>query len=179
MTHHEGSTLIAARYASEEAAQTILRTLERMQSDAAITLLGAAVVTREDGDRASIDEAGDLTAGKAAAGGAAIGGLIGLLFPPSIVLTAAIGAAVGGALGAVTDQGIANDELETFANDLRPGQAAVVALVDNASVVSVQSALEGYDGELLVQGVDENVIKSRFEAEAANQTPTEDPPAVD
>jgi uncharacterized membrane protein len=169
-------TLLAAAYPDREHAQTTLDMLEKMHRALTITLKDATLITRNDDGKIEVHETDELTTGKGAKRGAVIGGVVGLIFPPSILLTGAIGGAIGGFLGKLRDTGIKNDEVEKLAEGLQPGQAAIVALVTNDTVLAAQNALSGYKGELVMSSVSDDVMKKVYEAEASNETATGDRP---
>jgi uncharacterized membrane protein len=169
-------TLLAAAYPNREHAQTTIDMLEKMHRALTITLKDATLVTRNEDGKIEVHETDELTTGKGAKRGAVIGGVVGLIFPPSILLTGALGGAIGGFLGRLRDTGIKNEEVKKLAEGLAPGQAAVIALVTDDTVVAAQNALSGYEGELVISSVSEDVMKKIYEAEASNETATGDRP---
>ena len=64
----------------------------------AVGTYDAGVVTKDDAGKVHVNKDGMAT-WHGAWGGAAIGALVGILFPPAIIGTAAVGAAVGGVGG--------------------------------------------------------------------------------
>jgi uncharacterized membrane protein len=58
-------------------------------------------------------------------GGAAVGALVGILFPPSIIATAAVGAAVGG-VGGHLWKGMSRADVKEFGDLIDERQAALV-----------------------------------------------------
>ena len=58
-------------------------------------------------------------------GGAAVGAVVGILFPPSIIASAAVGAAVGGAGGHLW-RGMSRADVKEFGDIIDDGQAALV-----------------------------------------------------
>ena len=143
----DSTTLVAASYAGEEGAKTILHTLEDMHRGLTISLKDSAIIAQgADGDTRLI------------------GGL---------------GEKIGSLLEYVHDSGITKEDMRQIANQLQPGQVALIALVSGDSVIATQSALEGFDGELIGPMSSEEGIKKAFEAEASINTSTDDPPGID
>ncbi len=171
----ENVKMLAAVYSDKARADTILDTLESMHRAVTITLKDAAVITKNADGKIEIEETDELTTREGATRGAIIGGVLGVWLGPGLVLTSALGGFIGGLMGKIRDTGIKNDEMKDLAENLQVGQAAVVALVTEDSVIATQEALEGYDGEMLVYGVDDDVLKKAFELEASNATMTADP----
>jgi uncharacterized membrane protein len=78
--------------------------------------------------------------------GALAGGVIGLVFPPSILATSALGAALGGMTGSLRGSHVeAFDaaEIKTMAEGLEPGQSMLVSIVDPHRQEEVNAVLEG------------------------------------
>ena len=165
-------TLLAAIYPNEEHAQTIIDMLESMHRAVTISMKDAAIISKNEEGKIEVRESDDLSGKGGAIRGAVIGGVFGLIFPPSILLTGVLGGALGGLLGRFIDRGVENDDIKKLADKLAPGQAAVVALVSNDSVLATQNALSGYEGDLISQPVSDDMLKKVFEAEASNQTAT-------
>jgi uncharacterized membrane protein len=138
-------SVIAAFYASEELADELLAKLKQMDKDGAIDILDAAVMVRDaEGRKVKIKETAEITAKKGALGGAVAGGVLGIIFPPSILAMGAIGAAAGAALGHFTDQGFDNNLLKEIGENLPPGGSVIVAVVEETWVGKLATALEGY-----------------------------------
>ena len=138
-------SVIAAFYSNENDANLVLQSLEQMQKDGAVKLLDAAVMVRnEETGKLKIKETAEVTGRKGAVGGAVAGGIIGVIFPPSILATAAIGAAAGAVLGHFTDQGFKNNLLKEVGENLPPGGSAIVAVVEETWFEQLSNALRGY-----------------------------------
>ena len=138
-------SVIAAFYADETEARDVLAQLKQMDKDGTIDIVDAAVMVREaDGRRVKIKETAELTPKKGALGGAVAGGIVGIIFPPSILAMGAIGAAAGAALGHFTDQGFKNNLLKEIGENLPPGGSAIVAVVEETWLSKLETAIEGY-----------------------------------
>jgi uncharacterized membrane protein len=150
--------LLAAVYPDRDHAQVILDMLERMHRAVTITLVDAALVTKDDQGKLQIEETKELTTRKGARRGAIIMGSLAILFPPSVIGSAIAGGAIGALAGRVRDSGVKTDQMRQIAEGLEPGKALVVALADDESVVRVQAALEGYEGTLVIAAIDEETM---------------------
>jgi len=173
----QAHSIVAAVYPSQEQAQVTIDMLERMHKAVTITLKDAAIITKNDEGKIEIHETDDISGGGGAIRGAVIGGVFGLIFPPSLLVSGLLGGALGGLLGRFIDRGIENDEIKKLGETLNPGQAAVIALVSEESLMATQGALRGYEGTLVVQKVSDDVIKKAFEADASNQSASGDSPS--
>ncbi|CAN5580489.1 hypothetical protein BH23CHL4_BH23CHL4_29850 [soil metagenome] len=78
----------------------------------------------------------------------------------------------------MNDTGITRQDIQGIADQIQPGQVALIALVPNHSVIVTQSALEGFDEDLMVQLTSEKPMKEVFEVDAPNKTLTDEPPGA-
>jgi len=138
-------SVFAAFYTNETQAAEVLTRLKKMDEDGTINIIDAAVMVKaEDGRKVKIKETAELTARKGGARGALVGGLVGVIFPPSILAMGAVGAAAGAALGHFTDKGFNNNLLKEIGENLPPGGSCIVAAVEETWVTQLSTALEGY-----------------------------------
>jgi uncharacterized membrane protein len=156
--------LLAAVYADEDRARTICDMLEQMHRATTISLDDAVTVTKGSDGKLQIHETREVTTSKGAKRGAIAAGLFGLVFPPSLIVSAVAGGVLGGLWGKLRDTGIKTKAIKDLGDKLEPGKAAVVALVDQASVHATETAMQGYDGELIRQSFS---AKETAEVEAA------------
>jgi uncharacterized membrane protein len=163
--------LLAGVYADQERAATILDMLQQMHRATTITLVDAALVTKDQAGKVHIQETRELTTGKGARRGAIIAGVIGLIYPPSLIATALAGGGIGALAGKFRDTGVKTDDLKEIAASLEPGKAAVVALVEAASAVRASNALHGYDGRLIRQAVSGEAATAMEQAATGDDAP--------
>jgi len=150
-------SVFAAFYNNETEAGEVLARLKQMDKDGAIDIIDAAVMVRsDDGRKVKVKETAEFTAKKGGVRGAIVGGLLGIIFPPSILAMGAVGAAAGAALGHFTDQGFDNNLLKEIGENLPPGGSCVVAVVEETWVTQLSTALEGYS-DLARYGMDAEV----------------------
>ena len=124
-------TVMVAIYDNEVDAAVALATLQRMESDGEIELHDAAVLVKEgSSDKLKIKETAEFTPKKGALEGAVAGGIIGVIFPPAILVMGALGAAAGAALGHFTDQGFKNDLLKEMGEEVPSRGSALVVVVE-------------------------------------------------
>jgi uncharacterized membrane protein len=154
----KSSHLMAAVYPDRDHAQTILDMLERMHRAVTITLTDAALVTKDDEGKIRVEETKDLTTRKGARRGALIAGTFGLIFPPSLIVSAFAGGAIGAVAARFHDSGIKNKEMHELADRLEPGKAAVIVLAAEDSVELVQDSLSEYEGTLVITAIDEETL---------------------
>jgi uncharacterized membrane protein len=137
--------VMVAVFDNRASAEAVVDTLKQMNKSGAIKLIDAAIITQEESGKPKINEIRDVTTVKGGERGAIVGGVLGLIFPPSILGTAALGAVAGGLWGRLRDTGIKTDELKQVAAELKPGEVAVVAVAEDKWVEQLTTALSGYD----------------------------------
>jgi uncharacterized membrane protein len=143
--------LMAGVYADRERARVILDMLESMHRENTITLVDAAMLTKNEKGKLEVEETAELTGREGATRGAIILGVVGLIYPPSLIATVIAGGGIGALAGKLRDTGIKKDQMRDIAAKLDGDQAAVMALSEAESVVAIEQALKGYQGELLTQ----------------------------
>ena len=85
--------LFVASYGSEPEAGAALKAFQSAQRDGAIDLIDAVVIVHTAEGKVKFEETADPSGKKWAKRGAIAGGVVGLIFPPSIIVSAAV---VGG-----------------------------------------------------------------------------------
>jgi uncharacterized membrane protein len=141
--------LMAGVYADQERGHVILNMLESMHKSNTITLADAALIMKDEDGKFKVEETAELTTRKGARRGAIILGIVGLIYPPSLIATVIAGGGIGALAGKLRDTGIKKDQMKEFADSIQPGQAAVVALADPMYAKVIEDSLTGYEGHLL------------------------------
>jgi uncharacterized membrane protein len=134
-----------AAYGSEGGADSALQDFRAMDREGSIDLIDAAVAVHTADDKVQIKETADPSGRTMGKRGAIAGGLVGLIFPPSIVAGAVVGGAGGGLWGKVRDKGFKDEDLKAIGESLPPGSSAVIAIAEDHVIERLQSGLEGYD----------------------------------
>jgi uncharacterized membrane protein len=165
--------VIASIYPDQEHANTILDTLNKMHSASNITLVDAALVTKDADGTVHIQETKEVTTGKGAKRGAIVAGIFGLIYPPSLIVSVLAGGGIGGLWGKLRDTGIKTGDMKEIAENLKPGQIALIALAEPPSVPPIERAMEGWGGYLFRHGFTEEESEQLEKAaeEAASAMP--------
>lgn len=125
-------------YPSEAVARADYGIVKDLHAIGAVGTYDASVVTKDDEGKVHVHK--DETATRHGAwGGAAVGALVGLLFPPAIIGTAAIGAAVGGVSGHLW-RGMSRADVKEFGDIIDAGQAALVIVGESTVAQAVEKA---------------------------------------
>jgi uncharacterized membrane protein len=158
--------LMAAVYPNEDQAKVIANMLQEMHRAGNITLVDAALITKDEDGKVHVKETEELTTRKGARRGAIITGILGLIYPPSFIASVIAGGGIGALAGKLRDTGIKDDDIKEIADGVQPGNAAVVALAEGEWVQHIEQSLQGYDGRLITHTIDAEA--------AATLTDTED-----
>jgi uncharacterized membrane protein len=134
-----------ATYDTENGAAAASKAFQAAQRDGAIDLIDAAVIVHTADDKVKIEETADPSGKKWAKRGAIAGGVVGLIFPPSIIVSAAVGGGAGGIWGKIRDKGFKDEELKQIGNSLPPGSSAIIAVAEDRMVEQLERALTGYE----------------------------------
>lgn len=136
--------VFVAAFGDEEQAGAALEDFRAMDREGSIELIDAGVIVHRADGKVNFEETADPSGKKWAKRGAIAGGLVGLIFPPSILATAAVGAAGGGIWGKVRDKGFQDADLEAIGRSLEPGTSAIIAIAEDRVIERLERGIEGY-----------------------------------
>jgi uncharacterized membrane protein len=125
--------VFVATYGTEDGAAAAVKDFQAAQRDGAIDLIDAAVIVHTADGK------------KWAKRGAIAGGVVGLIFPPSIIVSAVVGGGAGGIWGKIRDKGFKDEDLKEIGNSLPPGSSAIIAVAEDRMVEQLERALGGYE----------------------------------
>jgi uncharacterized membrane protein len=104
----------------------------------AVGTYDASVVTKDTDGKVHVNK-DETTTRHGAWGGAAAGALVGIVFPPSVIVGAAVGATVGGVTGHLW-KGMSRADVKEFGDVIDAGQAALVIVGQNTIANAVEKA---------------------------------------
>ena len=96
------------------------------------------MVTKDDGGNVHVNK-DEMATRHGAWGGAAVGALVGILFPPAIIVSGAVGAAVGG-VGGHLWRGMSRADVKELGDIIDDGQAALVIVGESKVEQAVDKA---------------------------------------
>ena len=120
----------------EAAARDDYDVVKDLHAAGAVGTYDAAVVTKDYEGKVHVNK-DEMATRHGAWGGAAVGAVVGILFPPSIIVGAAVGAAVGG-VGGHLWRGMSRADVKEFGDIIDDGQAALVIVGES----KVQQAID-------------------------------------
>ena len=149
--------VFVAAFDNETQAGQALKDFRAMDREGSILLIDAAVVVHRADGKVTIEETADPDSKKWAKRGAIAGGLVGVIFPPSIIVSAAVGGAGGAVWGKIRDKGFKDEDLRAAGESLEPGQSAIIAIAEDRVIERLEKGLQGY----------QKIAKHAMSAEAA------------
>jgi uncharacterized membrane protein len=136
--------LFVAAFDTEQEAGATLKDFKAMDREGSIELIDAAAIVHSADGKVHFEETADPSGRKWAKRGAIAGGVVGLIFPPTIIASAAVGAAGGGIWGKVRDKGFKDEDLKQLGESIPPGTSAIIAIAEDRMLERLQNGIEGY-----------------------------------
>lgn len=137
--------IFVAAYDSEDGAGAALKAFQTAQREGAIDLIDAVVIVHGAEGKVKFEETADPSGKRWAKRGAIAGGVVGLIFPPSIIASAVVGGGAGGLWGKIRDKGFKDEDLKEIGESLPPGSSAIIAIAEDRVLAQLEAGLDGYD----------------------------------
>ena len=160
-------SLVWAAFDSQDGAAKARESLRQAHQDWLIWLDNAAVIEKNKDGGVEFTESADRSGTTGMGRGALIGGIVGMLFPPALLASAAAGAAVGGIGAKMRDTGFEDNALRAVANEMAPGSSLLIAVMTN---LWVDDAVRALDRMAYKVGRTEITKQMADKIQAANRT---------
>jgi uncharacterized membrane protein len=145
MAKADDTFIFIATYPSEDAARADYEVVKGLHDDGLVGSYDSAIVTKDVNGK--VHENKDETATRHGAwGGAAVGVALGIIFPPSILGTAAAGAIIGG-VGGHLRKGMSRADVKQLGDIIDPGQAGLVVIGESKVKNAIADAVTGAEKE--------------------------------
>ncbi len=145
--------VLIAAFKDENGAENALHELKDAKKEGLIGIKNAAVLWKDDSGKLHFKETADMRGGKGLVVGGVIGGVVGLIFPPSILASAVVGVAVGGLSAKLRDSGFSDKRLREVGDGLRPGTSALIAVIEDVWVREVEEQVRQYATDVVTEVV--------------------------
>ncbi len=123
-TFHDDKKVLTATFNTPDGANLAVQALQEAEKQGLLDVENTVTVSKNAKGKLEIPQATSEGGRKGARIGALAGGVVGLIFPPSILATSALGAAVGGMTGSLRGphiDGFDAAEIKTMADELQRG----------------------------------------------------------
>jgi uncharacterized membrane protein len=138
MAKTDGVFIYIGTYPSEAVAQGDYDVVKDLHALGAVGSYDAAVITKDDDGKVRVNK--DETSTRHGAwGGIAAGALVGLLFPPSLIASAAVGGAVGG-VGGHLWKGLSRSDVKEFGELIDAGEACLLVVGESTIEDAIDKA---------------------------------------
>jgi arylsulfatase len=134
--------LIMAAYREAAAAGKDFDALVQLVEDKRIRSEGVLLVEHDEEGNVTVRQTGDHLGRKGLGWGGGVGLVVGL-FSPALLGSVVVGAAAGGLIGKFAEHKVASGMEHGLGDQLAPGTAAVIAMVDDADRLAAERALAG------------------------------------
>jgi len=142
-TYQEDKRVLTATFDSLGGANLAVQKLEGLEKQGLLDVENTMAVSKNAWGKIDVKETTGDSAKQGAGVGALVGGVLGLIFPPSILASTALGAAIGGMTGMLRGTNFDPQDIQAMADQLQPGQSMLVAIVDPQWQDEIQAALDG------------------------------------
>jgi uncharacterized membrane protein len=139
MSGSDTTFILVATYPDEAAAQDDYQVVKNAHAAGLVGSYDAAVITKDA--KGKVHENKDETATRHGAWwGVAAGAALGIIFPPSILASAAVGGVIGGVSGHLA-KGMSRSEAKELGDFIDPGQAGLVIVGESKVEDAIKKAV--------------------------------------
>ena len=156
--------LVVADFADTESAWSAYEDLKAVEDGATVAIEGVVVVKRGQDGKLDIQKATDHSTRSGLRWGVVGGIALGVIFPPSILGSAAALGAAGAATGKVRQMHHRSELAVELEDSIAPGHSGIIALVSDPGEVKIRQALA--DAEAVVERAIDDVAAEDIKAAA-------------
>ncbi|HEU5454738.1 MAG TPA: DUF1269 domain-containing protein, partial [Nocardioides sp.] len=163
--------LIVADFADTESAWRAYEDLKSVEDGRTVAIDGVVVVKRGTDGKLDIQKATDHSTRSGLRWGLVGGIALGVVFPPSILGSAAVLGSAGAATGKIRQLRHRDDLARDLADSIVPGHSGIVALVSDPRAVKIREALDRADA--IVERTIDKVAAEEIKAAAKDEADQE------
>ena len=134
--------LIVADFNDTDAAWEAYELLKAVEDGRHVEIESVVVVTCDADGTIEVQKATDHSTRRGLGWGVVGGVVLGVIFPPSIIASAAVLGAGGAAIGKARELHHRSELADELAGALDPGHSGIIALVSDPAVVEIRKALD-------------------------------------
>lgn len=135
-------TLIVADFNDTDAAWEAYQFLKEIEDGATVEIEGVVVIKRDADGTLEVQKATDHSTARGLGWGIVGGVVLGVIFPPSIIASAAVLGVGGAAVGKAREVHHKKEIAEQLQDAIDPGHSGLVALVSDPGEVRIRMAIE-------------------------------------
>lgn len=159
-----GYTMLIADFADTETAWDAYEALKEVEDGRTLEIEGVVVVKREADGTLEVQKATDHSTKHGLKWGLIGGAALGIIFPPSILGSAAVLGGVGAAIGKARQLHQKSELTKELEDAVEPGHSGIVAIVSDPGVLKIRKALDKADA--IVESAVDDVIAQDVKAAA-------------
>ena len=164
-------TLVVADFADTATAWSAYEALEAAEDGRTVEIEGVVVVKRDADGKLEVQKATDHSTKSGLKWGLVGGIALGVIFPPSILGSAAALGAAGAATGKVRQLHHRSELADQLEGSIAPGHSGILALVSDPGAVEIRKALAAADA-IVAAAIDD--VAARDIKAAAKEAEAED-----
>jgi uncharacterized membrane protein len=138
-------SLIVAQFSTMDEAEAAYRQIQEMERRSPLKIDGVVIASCDADGKVHLGKVTEHSTKTGLKWGVVGGAILGVIFPPSIIASAAALGTAGAALGKARNVFNRHGLADNLAGAMRPNTAGIVALVENTAVVEIREALAKAD----------------------------------
>ena len=158
--------LIVAKFPDQQQAEQAYRDLEAIEQSSRFRIDGVVVASCDAEGKVHLGKVTEHSTKTGLKWGVVGGVALGIIFPPSILASAATVGALGAGIGKVRNEATRSGLAKELEGVMQPNSSGVIALVEDTAVVEIQKALAQAQ-DIVTKAVDKQVA-AEIDREAAN-----------
>ena len=158
-------SLIVAQFPKMEDAEAAYRTLQDVERSSALKIDGVVIASCDAEGKVHLGTVTDHSTKTGLKWGAVGGAVVGVIFPPAILASAATLGAAGAVFGKVRNVFNRRGLADELAEVMQPNTAGIIALVEDTAVIEIRKALDKAD-RIVEKAIDEQ-LAAEIDREAA------------
>lgn len=135
-------SLIVADFDDVDAAWEAYELLKSVEDGKSVEIEAVVVVTKDEDGKLHVQKATDHSTRRGLGWGVVGGVVLGVVFPPSILASAAVLGVGGAAVGKARELHHKSELAEELQYSIDPGHSGLIALVSDPGVVEIRKAME-------------------------------------
>jgi uncharacterized membrane protein len=143
VTESGDKLVLTATFDTLGGANLAVEKLYSLEKEGLLDVDNTVTISKNAWNELDVKQAADVTPEQGAGLGALVGGILGMIFPPSVLATTTLGAAIGGMTASLRGAQLDSAEIQAMADAMAPGTSMMIAVVEPEWQEEVAAALQG------------------------------------